>query len=388
MNIVFFLHPDFLGHQSMPRFANILVNGMKKRGHQVEVWAPKARISVLPAPNILKKWLGYIDQYVIFPVIVKNKLKSVHKNTLFVFTDNALGPWVPLVSNRPHVIHCHDFLAQRSAFEGINENKTGLTGKLYQKLIRNGYTQGKYFISVSKKTQSDLHRFLITSPKLTEVVYNAMNRSFAPQQIEATRINLSREVGIDLSDGYILHIGGNQWYKNRLGIIEIYNALRSQYSSRPPLVLIGTKPNELIKRLSIASPYQKDIHFLSDCSDETVKNAYAGASVLLYPSLDEGFGWPIAEAMASGCPVVTTNEPPMTEVGNSAGFYIPKRPANSDPLIWASEAAKVVYHVLSLSPLERNKIIEQGLENVKRFDQTKMLDTIEPIYSSIIVKEK
>ncbi|WP_282112653.1 glycosyltransferase [Maribacter stanieri] len=387
MNIIFFTHPRFLGHQSMPRFANMLVNGMKKKGHQVEVWTPKPNFHKLPATETLKKWLGYIDQFIVFPIVVKQRLKSVDKNTLFVFTDNALGPWVPLVSNMNHVIHCHDFLAQRSAFEGIDENLTGFTGKLYQKIIKKGYTKGNNFISVSKKTQSDLHKLLNFTPAVSEVVYNAMNRDFAPQKIDDTRIKVAKETGIAFLDGYILHVGGNQWYKNRIGVVEIYNELRTHFNITKPLLLVGTEPNNELLNLIVSSPFQKDIHSLSECSDEMVKNLYSGASLLLFPSLDEGFGWPIAEAMASGCLVVTTNEPPMTEVGGQAGFYIPKRPLNLNNSNWALESAGIVNDVLSLNPITHKKNVLQGIENVGRFKQKKMLEAVEEIYSKIITKE-
>ncbi|WP_405416131.1 glycosyltransferase family 4 protein [Maribacter sp. Asnod1-A12] len=365
----------------------MLNRGMIKRGHKTTIWTPQPKASNLPVPHSLKKWMGYIDQYLIFPLVVKKKLKTIDKDTLFVFTDNALGPWVPLVKNKKHVIHCHDFLAQRSAFEGIDENSTGFTGKLYQKMIRNGYTKGKNFISVSKKTQTDLHRFLNFKPKISEVVYNAMNRSFSPQDITKTRTKLSKQTKLELLDGYILHVGGNQWYKNRTGIIEIYTELRKNYDIKTPLVLVGTEPNELLKELIEASSYKIDIHYLSNCSDETVKDAYAGASLLLYPSLDEGFGWPIAEAMASGIPVVTTNEPPMTEVGGSAGFYISKRPSNSNTINWAKEAAITVSEVLSLNSTEREESITAGINNVKRFEQEKMLDRLGALYSKILSED-
>ena len=146
MRLVFFTHPQFMKSQSMPRFASLLSTGMQKLGHEIELWFPKPVFYSLPAPGFIKKWLGYIDQYVVFPLKVKQKIKKEAADTLFVFTDQALGPWVPLVKHRPHVIHCHDFLAQRSALGEILENPTGLTGKLYQKFIFRGYSQGENFI--------------------------------------------------------------------------------------------------------------------------------------------------------------------------------------------------------------------------------------------------
>ncbi|KJD34633.1 mannosyl transferase [Tamlana nanhaiensis] len=384
MNIVFFAHPDFLNHQSMPRFTKLLADGMKARGHKITIWMPEAKAIKLSKSPILKKWFGYIDQFFFFPKSVKRKLKLLSDDTLFVFTDHALGPWVPLVINKPHVIHCHDFLAQKSALNQIPQNPTSWTGKQYQKYIRDGYSNGKNFISVSKKTKEDLHQFLSSKPQSSTFVYNGLNQVFVPQNKKDVREQLSKDININLNAGYILHVGGNQWYKNRVGLIEIYDAWRNIASSSLPLILIGQKPDIDLAKAVEASPYKKDIHYLSGMPDSMVKKAYAGASLFLFPSLAEGFGWPIAEAMASGCPVVTTNEAPMSEVGGNAAFYIPLKPIQSDEIdVWSSEAAAVVNKVISLSSRELMTIERKGIENAERFNQDKALDAIERQYIEI-----
>ena len=121
-----------------------------------------------------------------------------------------------------------------------------------------------------------------------------------------------------------------------------------------PLLLIGDQPSEELLLAQSKSSFKSDIHFISGVEDEYVRLAYAAASVFLFPSFAEGFGWPIAEAMASGCPVITTNEAPMTEVAGNAGFQINRCPQNANAALdWAVESAMVVDHVLTLSPGER-----------------------------------
>lgn len=385
MNIVFFTHPDFFTSLSMPRYARMLSENMKLKGHQVEIWSPGARLSAVELPESITKWLRYIDQYLFFPVNFKKRLKKCPADTLFVFTDVALGLWVPLVAHRPHVIHCHDFLAQRCAIGEVAESQLSWTGKKYQYLICKGYNRGKNFISVSQKTKQELGRFYDRTPLISEVVYNGLNRLFVPGDATAARINLSNKTGLNLTSGYLLHIGGNQWYKNRKGVVDIYDAWRLKNPDATQLVLIGQKPAaDLVNRIE-QSPFKKDIQVLTAVDDEIIHLAYMGASIFLFPSLAEGFGWPIVEAMASGCPVITTNEAPMTEVAGNAAFLIPARPYDAaEAGQWAAYAATVVNTVLNLTPAKKNDVINNGFANSRRFNIKESIDNIEKVYKKIL----
>lgn len=384
MKIVLFTHPTFLAHQSMPRYANMLLNGMQERGHEVAVWTPKARFYKLPLGNSLKKWLGYIDQYLVFPIEVKMKLRNYSNDTLFVFADQALGPWVPLVKNRKHVVHCHDFLALKSALGFVPENPTSFSGKLYQNYIRKGFSKGKNFISISKKTRQDLHELHLGSIANSVVCYNGLSRPFFSLPRLTSRSLLEKKMNIVLSQGYVMHIGGNQYYKNRKGVIEIYESWRNNYYTKIPLILIGEKPSDALFIQRHKSKYKEDIHFITDIEDKYINSLYSGASCLLFPSLDEGFGWPIIEAMASGCPVITVNKAPMNEVGGKAAFYICPKPIDGTSFEkWNTEAASILENVLSLDAAQRNVAIEKSFFHSLKFTTEYSLDAIEAMYKKI-----
>lgn len=367
----------------MPRYTKMLVSGLRERKHTIEIWTATALFYNLPLP--FKKWLGYIDQFIIFPFEVKRRLKSLPVDTLFVFIDQSLGPWIPLVAHRPHVIHCHDFLAQKSALGEIPENRTRFSGKIYQKIIRNGFTKARYFICISSKTETDLHNFLKRSPLLSEVVYNGLNQDFKPGNVSETRKKLKLKFNIDLEKGYILHVGGNQFYKNREGVIEIYDAWRIRNKKEIPLLMVGAKPSKRLRHRAERSDFYPHIHFISNASDEDLKLFYQGASVLLYPSFYEGFGWPIAEAMASGCPVITTDQAPMNEVGGNSCYYVSRAGGlGKKNFSWATECAKVLQQIMELSPEKRKTLIEEGLKNASRFDKREALEKIEGIYERVL----
>ena len=356
---------------------------MQHRGHIVEVWAPKPVFYKLPLTAGIRKWLGYIDQFLLFPIRVNYRLRKCSPDTLFIFTDHALGPWVPLVVKRPHVIHCHDFLAQQSALGTIKENRTSLTGRLYQSFIFKGYSKGKNFISVSKKTRQDLHQLLRSAPATSAVVYNGMNQTFSKIDAGNARRELGDKFQINLSNGFLLHVGGNQWYKNRKGVIKLYDAWRKMSEVSLPLLLIGEAPDSALIDIYERSQFKNDIYFLPGVEDSFVRIAYAGATVFVFPSFAEGFGWPIAEAMLSGCPVITTGEAPMTEVGKDIAFYI-RRYSDADELLWVSEGAMLIEKIVNLPATDREIIVSSGIEHCKAFDYSSSIQKIEQVYLQVI----
>lgn len=150
------------------------------------------------------------------------------------------------------------------------------------------------------------------------------------------------------------------------------------------MLLIGSEPSDELTSLRQKSNFKDDIHFITDLSDEFINNAYSGAICLLFPSLDEGFGWPIIEAMASGCPVITTNEAPMNEVGGMAAIYIDKKP-NAALFMkkWENESASILEKVMSLNTIQRAELIERSLKQSQKFTMESALNAIEIIYKEI-----
>lgn len=383
MRLILLTHPSSLGSTSMPRFAGMIMRGMTSRGYEVQAWTSEQKIGSLPVGSqFVRKWLGYVDQFLIYPAKLRKLVKQQPDNTLFVVTDQALGMWVPCLAHRPHVIHCHDFLALRSALGEFPENPTGWTGKQYQRLIRKGFSCGKAFISVSGKTRDDLHRFLPYIPKISEVVHNGLNYPFRPMDIEERTSHL-KKAGVELPEqGSILHISGNQWYKNPAGVMAIYRAYAASTAMPAVLWMVGSPPSEVLRALAASIPSPGKVQFISGLDNNQINAVYSQARVLLFPSLEEGFGWPVVEAMAAGCPVITTNAAPMTEIAGKSARLIPRMPFDkSRQREWASSAAKTLQEIVHMSEADREIILREGQMNAARFDAEKALDAYESIYS-------
>ena len=371
----------------MPRFARMIGEGMVARGHEVEYWtSPQNGFTRIPIPSdFVKKWLGYADQFILYPHELKRAVDQAPDETLFVVTDQALGMWVHEITDRPHVIHCHDFMALRSSLGEIPENPTSWTGKQYQRLIRKGFSIGSHFISVSRKTQSDLHRFLHKEPTTSEVVYNGLNYTYSPMSPEDAWESLAAKVPHSRKPP-ILHIGGNQWYKNRSGVLELYRAYASQTHSPHPLWMIGASPTAEMISIAEKIPSNGMVLFLTGWQNQDLRAAYSVAAVLLFPSLDEGFGWPIAEAMACGCAVITTDQEPMTEVGGDAAFYLPRLSQTDRGELdqWAQSGAEMLRRVTELSVEELSRRKERGLIQSARFRAETALNGYEKTYREIL----
>jgi glycosyltransferase involved in cell wall biosynthesis len=266
----------------------------------------------------------------------------------------------------------------------IENQKLSWSGRIYQAYIRSGYRSGKNFISVSDKTRKDLHNLLGFTPSFSKVVLNGLNNDFAsPVKLPGdSKPSFFSKQG---QHGFILHVGGNQWYKNRVGVVLIYNAWRTLSNRKLPLLLIGPPASGQLVTAKCKSTFEQDIHFINDASDEVVKFAYQHASVFLFPSIAEGFGWPVAEAMSAGCPVITTNEEPMSEVGSDAAFYIPKMPSRvAEVDEWQSSCAEVLETVTSLEQDERDAVKKAGKLNALRFDTSTSMKQIEKYYFELV----
>ena len=369
----------------MPRFAHMLRSAYELRGHVVTMWSPTAAFYRMFADSKHSKWAGYIDQYVLFPLHVRKALRKISADTLFVFCDQALGPWVPLVKSRPHVVHVHDLLALRSALGDIRENPTSFSGRIYQRFIRRGFRHARHFISVSKKTRDDLHRFGRVNAVSSDVVYNGLNFAYQPMARDEAH-EVLRAGGFPVSpNGMLLSLGGSQWYKNQVGVVSIYAHYVAGESDPLPLWCIGPKPNDAVNRAlveSCSAPAARSSFMISRIGQ--LQAAYSYARAFLFPSLAEGFGWPLVEAAACGCPVITTNEPPMNEVAGDAALYLPRLRYGEDIDLWASRAASILLELLSEPAEERVRRSERGRAWAMNFDANRSIEAYLGIYHEIL----
>ncbi len=385
MKLVFFCHPPFLRSQSMPRFARMVGEAMRAKGHEVDYWAPQPWLYKWLAHSRLAKWAGYGDQYILFPMAVRARMRNRAPDTLYVFCDQALGPWVPLVKHRPHVVHAHDLLALRSALGLIPENPTSFTGRLYQRYIRHGFRQARHFISVSRRTRDDLVTYGGVTPQTSEVVYNGLNYPYRPMRHDEA-IEALQRAGLPASEqGMLLHVGGGQWYKNTAGVIELYAQYAARHENPLPLWMVSPQSDAPAVVQALAHvPAQGRVLFCQRIDNEAMRAAYTLSRAFIFPSLAEGFGWPIIEAQACGCPVITTADTPMTEIGGPQAHYLPVLSSPEALPEWARHGADVLDQLLSDASAHEAEARAQRMAWAGQFTEQAAIDAYLRIYQAVL----
>lgn len=356
--------------ESMLRFSRLLAEGLESEGHDVQVVQPPLVCGRWASDRSrLKKWLGYIDKLLLFP----RQLRAIAGWAEVVhICDHSNSVYSRAVEGVPVVVTCHDMLAVRSALGEFPENPTGWSGRIYQRLILRGLRRTMVFACVSASTQQDVMRLVGEQGKTFRVVHNGQNYPYRPMD-EAMAAALLMKLGLGRNEEFLMHVGGNQWYKNRLGALKIYRyLLKRPESTRLRLVLAGKSWTPEMKRFVREHELAEHVLELRGVSNQELQALYSTARGLLFPSLYEGFGWPVIEAQACGCPVFTSNRPPMTEIGGSNAVYIdPQAPEQA-----AERIAK------ALARQEGGG--EEAKLNARRFTDKKMLDEYIQLYKAVL----
>jgi glycosyltransferase involved in cell wall biosynthesis len=341
------------GQESMQRFASFMAQGLAQAGHEVRLLRPPSILGRLhPSWQGVGKWLGYVDKFAWFPLVLKT---AVEQADVVHICDHANAVYTRQIESAPHVVTCHDLLAVRSALGDIPQNPTRWTGRQLQRLILKGLTAAQHIACASNGTRNDVLRIGGVSEHRVSRVYNSLNYPYSRMEMAEATSRL-RRLSVDPCQPFVLHVGGNQWYKNRLGVMRIFSSLRRMTTPDSfKLVMVG-KPWTAEMRRYVADNDLADVTLeLTAVADEDLRALYSSATVMLFPSLEEGFGWPIVEAQACGCPVATSKRPPMDEVAGDAAIYVD--PENPD------SAAATLKHALNRLP----GIREASLRNAERF---------------------
>ncbi len=312
--------------ESMQRFADFLADGLRRAGHQVRLLKPPAVVGRLwRSWGGVGKWLGYVDKFGGFPLLLRSAVR--HADVVHI-CDHSNAIYVKYLKSVPNLVTCHDLLAVRSALGEFPQHPTRWTGRRLQSLILNGLIEAQHVACVSNATLNDLLRVAGIGGHRVSRVYNSLNYPYSHMEMTEAEVRL-RKLCLDPREPFLLHVGGNQWYKNRLGVLHIFAQLRKLVMpDMLKLVMVGKAWTDEMRRFVAGNGLADVTLELTSVADEDLRALYSTATLMLFPSLEEGFGWPIVEAQACRCAVATSNRSPMDEVAGDGAVYVdPENPS-------------------------------------------------------------
>lgn len=355
-------------------------------GHQYYLCAPKItdRFNTASFSNIQN-----ITPHGFPSSVLKSAWRSnwVNKDLLANKVDlyHGLSHEIPIMIDNTSiksVVTIHDLI-----FERYPAQYNRLDVRIYRSKFNYACKYADRVIAISRQTKDDIIQFYKTPEEKIDICYQSCNPAFA---VEASQEEKSRVKKLyNLPDQFFLYVGSIIERKNLLTICKALNQLKSHLNI--PLVVIGDgdKYKQQVQQYVKENDLQKQVIFLSNSPSvqseiQSVKSEiqsmkseinlpaiYQQALCLIYPSVFEGFGIPILEALWSRLPVITSNLSCMPETGGDAAYYV-------DPFS-VNEIAQAMLQVSTNHTL-RQQMAEKGLQHAQKFTPQKCAADVMQVY--------
>lgn len=329
INLTLFSRPESYKTMSMEVYTYNLFKNIKNfSGFNVQLFKPED--SKIPLVG------KYFTMWLYYPNIVKRQKADVNH-----ILDHSLSHLTDSLDPKRTVITCHDLV-------GLEEPKSSPFWKrssFWKNIIRNMLKVRK-LIAVSKHTKEDILKYSSYKQKDIVVIYQGIDKNiFKILDRERCRQKFK------INKPTILHVGHSNYYKNVEGLIKAMVKLDKDIR----FIKVGFLSDS---QLNLLRNFKIDFMQFEYLCQEEIVEVYNAIDLLVYPSWHEGFGFPVIEAMACGCPVVCSNVSCLPEIVGEAAVMV-----SPDDI---SGMAKAIGRVLESEQL-RIELIQKGLRQVRKF---------------------
>jgi glycosyltransferase involved in cell wall biosynthesis len=266
-------------------------------------------------------------------------------------------------SGIPSVVTIHDVVFMR-----YPEFYQPIDRKIYFKKVKHACKSASKVIAISRQTQTDIETFFKVPPEKIELIYQPIAPVFFEKQ---NREKIRKKY--NLPEKFLLAVGTLEPRKNQLAVLKAIHSANIHL----PLVFVGrpTSYSAKLNRFIAENNMEGQVIFLSNLPEKDLAGFYQSALVSLYVSVFEGFGLPVIEAMASGCPVITSTVSVLPETAGDAAVLC--NPAKS------KEIGEKISLLLN-DEIFRNQIIQKGYERARQFHPEMYGKKLVALYRKII----
>jgi len=295
----------------------------------------------------------------------KSIVRDLFTNKIDIY--HGLSHELPLgieKTNIKTVVTIHDliFIRYPHLFRTIDR-------KIYYKKFKSACQRADKIIAISQQTKKDIIDFFYIPEEKIEVIYQGCNAIFHHPITDNTKQAVQEKYNIPKD--YLLSVGSIEERKNLLTILKTLKEIPNQ-----KLVVIGNGKAYKIKCLRFISEHNLSnrVLFLSGLELDEMAAIYQNAQMLIYPSIFEGFGIPILEALFSKTPVITSKDGCFTEAGGTFSKYI-------NPLS-VEQMKETILEILNSKELQE-KMETEGLEHAQNFTDDKIAGNLMKVYTSL-----
>ncbi len=287
--------------------------------------------------------------------------RQIHCDQIDLF--HGLSGELPQNLKVPSVVTVHDLIFIRHP-----ELYTPIDVKIHLQKVKHACKVAHKIIAISEQTKKDVIDFLNINSEKIDVIYQGCHAQFRKKcsSVELDKIHAKYQ----LPRRYLLSVGTLEKRKNVNLILE------AVANTDHHVVLVGRKTPYVNQLLEYIKNHKMEnrVHLLHNVSFEDLPAIYQQAHLFCYPSIFEGFGIPILEALCSGIPVISSKGGCFSEAGGPSSFYVD--PKNSTDL------KKVILELSSNKSLYQ-KTIQDGLEHAKQFEDHPIAHNLYKVYQTI-----
>lgn len=359
---------------SMTVYANGIISGLKKIRPNWEIIDLSPQHFDRRSSSLFVRVGKYYERFWRFPQLVKRQSADI-----FHIIEPAEAHIIYWLKNirKPTIVTCHDLANFYYADNLKNSVRLPFISKAVWVNAVKGMCQADHVISVSSMTAKDTTKILGIPPKNISVIPNAVDSQY--RQMPKHEVTyLRKKYAISPEKFCILNVGSSHPRKNISNILEaVYKLTCNDF----PIHFLKVGSDFTLEQKEYISKHglSNYISFINKPDKQSLVEIYNLADALVAPSLHEGFGITILEAMACGTPVITSNTSAMPEVAGDAAILV--NPQD----IQAIKAA--IYHLYSDTAYYQ-KLIQKGLERAELFTWEKSAEKIANVYEAAVASNK